>query len=218
MARLLPYDIDMKRTTTWLLALCLLAGISCSPEAAPTESETVGDAETTEPTLEPVFEPASAESLERGLGMVLDEVDAARQALDSGDSERAATVLDTAHAELRRLADYDLPLLRAQEQAFDAIRHFRAGDVAASLEGLDSVQEILQNLTGADIVPAEEMQRTMRLWTDARLAVEGDSPEAVEQLNELGRRLHNMRIKSDLVLPRKVPEEDRESGESRQVQ
>lgn len=208
----------MKRTTTWLLALCLLAGISCAPEAAPTESDTAGDAETTEPTLEPVFEPASAESLERGLLTVLDDLSAARQALDAENAEEAATALDTAHAELRRLADYDLPLLRAQEQAFDAIRHFRSGDTAACLQGLDEIQKILQDLTGSDIVPTEEMQRTMRLWTDARLAVEGDNPEAVERLNELGRRLHNMRIKSDLVLPRKAPEEERESGESQQVQ
>ncbi len=202
MARVLPVETGMKRTAPLFLVLALLPNLACAPE--PPEEPTETEPAETEPTLEPVFEPASAESLERSVVAVLDDVAAAREALPD-DPEGAATALEKARSELLRLTDYDLPLLRAQERTYDATRHLRAGDTRACLTELEAIQEILQDLTGADVVPPEVMQRTLRLWTDARLAVETESSEAAKRLIELGQRLHNMRIKGDLALPREVP-------------
>lgn len=201
----------MKRTALLFFVLALLPGLACAPE--PREEPTETEPTEPEPTLEPVFEPASAESLERGVTAVLEDLEAARGAL-ADDPEGAATALEEAHSGLLRLTDYDLPLLRAQERAYDATRHLRAGDTRACLTELEAIQEILQDLTGADVVPPEVMQRTLRLWTDARLAVETESPEATGRLIELGQRLHNMRMKGDLALPREVPSDaDGEEGE-----
>jgi hypothetical protein len=147
--------------------------------------------------VSPVSEEPTAVALQSVAAAALDEVRAARASAETAGRDHH---LERAESSLRKLNEYYLPLLDAKDRAYEAYRLYFV-DRRAVKDELAEIEKILSSIPGvrgreleASIVPALE------LATEARAAIDAESPAAPKRLRDLARRLSYMILKGELIL------------------
>jgi hypothetical protein len=142
----------------------------------------------------------SAGSLRTEIDRALREVQEARAGLDP-KSVKAQQPLDAAAASLQRLADYYVPVLVARDDAYNAYRLFRMNDKNGAVREIDVAVNILEKTAEAgDESLSKTIQQPLEALGEAKLAVNGDRPDAGPTLQRVVYLLNAMIVKGGLVV------------------